>query len=1197
MSKLISLKELLEMDSDEFNSTINLLREEDKKEGKKKDDGDLTATDLVKLYLGGKITKSALAAGVGAGGVGAAMTAGKAIAGIAGAALIGTALGYGINRLISDDFEGEALERVNKSLKDLNYAKAELDVYCRGAGKLCQTTVRCLPQKDRGEWVEVKGKRSKTFVPRYGGNAVGGYQYERKEGLGIGDGREKTTAMAAKGWGDIPGAGAMAQKLGPTWGGKIYDQTPGFDARDGAVIAAIGNAIVWKDVLDGRADYDAKTGKLKLGSDAEILKYQACLKEILGSGFIQKTLANYPFVKKHYDMLQKALGLKPFVELEKIATRPTKPKDEKEKAAPVVTPKETCNELPMSVGCKGTQPSTMLAIMLRATEFGQAAFQKNEKKFEDMYNAQTYTEEMRDFIEQALRSVDSEVADLFKQKQGKIERLDDIDRLFYSLAKGSKLLEQIYAKDLRKLIAEAFDEILQEELLTEGGAGGHMRHPFDIMDVKTGADLVKKFEQIASEIQGGNLPDTKIDGVNTSIKVVNGDQFAMDRGSSKPIDVEGITIDRLPERFKPDPNSGREHGMVKAGQNVLGIFNAALEDIKPELAELGMLDDPTKFFNMEYVKGTTNVLAYDHDFIKIHGVNQFYEKSDRRGNPVRPGLERPINPETNKPIKDPSVPVAYDQEVMDRLVEKLNKHSDEFGFKIYSAIPSKITGDIDFSSALQAKVPVTYSKGDVKDAILADRLKTAINRIGEKVTTKDGRKPPAQGKEIYKAVLGASAADTNADPERQTPLNDLLETGEDYEKAIDGAVFWHATRLLGNAIIEAMEVDHPAVKGAASEHEGLVVRLQGDDFDTKITGEFILGGEASTFRDETPKKEQGKNIAIFPGSFKPPHKGHLSVIENIAASPNVDEIKVLISAPSKRVRSPKITPEKAKAVFEKYINASNISKPISIEVSSHPSPIGAAYEYIGKLAGPNENIYLLTSKADAARFPKEVMEKAKSENKNAATISVDSMVLPVCRDEGCETANKVSATTIRDIVDSHPDVTLEQLQVALNHMPDYLSTADKIATLEMLVDASLSDKFSSEELTNLSESVTFIMETIEKALDIVLLTEKVRKTKGKKEWCVVSKKKKTKEGKLRKYGCYKSKKAANRRLGQVEGFKARAMKEGEELEEFQIVEVSTMAGGSVQGYGGNPFKDVEDDNYRNLARIKIASPNGIGVGS
>ena len=346
----------------------------------------------------------------------------------------------------------------------------------------------------------------------------------------------------------------------------------------------------------------------------------------------------------------------------------------------------------------------------------------------------------------------------------------------------------------------------------------------------------------------------------------------MDRGSSKSIDVEGITTDRLPERFSAG------HGMIPAGENVLGIFNDALREAEPELKELGVLDDPTKFFNMEYVKGTTNVLAYDHDFLKIHGVNQFYEKKNRKGQPVRPGLERPIDPETNKAIKDPSVPVAYDQEVMDKLVEKLNKYADKYGFKVYSAIPSKTTGDFDFSPVMNVEVPVTYSTGDIKTATLGDRLKKAKNRIKDKVRTVDGRTPPAQGKEIYKAVLGASAADTNADPERQIPLDELLASDEDYQRAIDGAVFWHATRLLGNVIMNNMEVDHPAVSGPATEHEGLVVRLSGDDFDTKITGEFILGGEATSFRTAEPeeKKEiKGKTIALFPGSFKPPHKGHL----------------------------------------------------------------------------------------------------------------------------------------------------------------------------------------------------------------------------------------------------------------------------------------------------------------------------------
>ena len=593
-------------------------------------------------------------------------------------------------------------------------------------------------------------------------------------------------------------------------------------------------------------------------------------------------------------------------------------------------------------------------------------------------------------------------------------------------------------KDLKKLVRQVLKE--NKRLLSEGGAGGHMRHPFDVLKAQSsGSDLIDKFKEIGKEIQNGNLPDTKIDGVNTSIKLIdgpNGKEFAMDRGSMKPEDLEGMTVDKLVSRF------GEGHGMVTAGKDVLGIFNDALPEIEPELRDLGMFNDSSKFLNMEYVKGTTNVLAYDHDFLKIHGVSQFYNRKDRAGNLVRPGKERPLDPETKKPIKDPSSPVSYSEEALESLVVKLNKYSENYGFKVYSRIPSKAVGRFDFEPALSTRVPVTLAPGKVIDATLKERLLDARNRIGELVTTKDGRKIPAQGKDIYKAVLGTSTADRNADPSRQIPLNELLVSNKDYQKAIDGAVFWHATRLLGDVIIDNMEVDHPAVKGPAKDHEGLVIRMPGDNFDTKITGDFILSGEASTFRKGDTKGS--KTIAIFPGSFKPPHKGHLSVIRNvISTNPDIDEIRVIVSAPGKDVRSPKITPEKAKMVFDKYIESAALPRTVTVEVSSLPSPIGAAFSYIEKTEG-NQKIFLLTSEADASRYPQEALDKSASKNPNSDTITVKSLVLPACKNEGCEMAEKISATTIRNIVDRYPNVTLQDIKEATKLMPETLSQEQKI---------------------------------------------------------------------------------------------------------------------------------------------------------
>lgn len=463
-------------------------------------------------------------------------------------------------------------------------------------------------------------------------------------------------------------------------------------------------------------------------------------------------------------------------------------------------------------------------------------------------------------------------------------------------------------------------------LILEGGAGGHMRHPFDLDDVKTGKDLVKKFMQIAEEINQGNLPDTKIDGVNTSIKLVDGPsgkEFAMDRGSGQPLDVEGITIDRLGQKF------AEGHGMIGAGTTVLSIFNDAIAEITPELKQLGLYNDSSKFFNMEYVKGTTNVLSYDHDFLKIHGVNQFYEKSIR-GKPVRPGLKRPLDPDTGSPIKDPSTPVEYDKNVLNSMVEKLNKYSKKYGFAVYSAIPSKPTKQFDFSNVASIPAPVTLSVGNVENKTLGQRLLEATNRIDEQIALKDGRKIPAQGKEIYKAVLGASAADRNADPARQAPLDQLIADPKDYQKAIDGAVFWHATRMLGNVIMDSMEVAHPAVHGPASDHEGMVIVLKGDNFATKITGEFILGGEASNFRKDEPAPEQAateikiRTIAIYPGRFHPFHKGHRAAYDALASKFGKENTFIFTSNKVELPKSPFTYEEKLIMMNAAGVDTSNV---------------------------------------------------------------------------------------------------------------------------------------------------------------------------------------------------------------------------------------------------------------------------------
>ena len=104
------------------------------------------------------------------------------------------------------------------------------------------------------------------------------------------------------------------------------------------------------------------------------------------------------------------------------------------------------------------------------------------------------------------------------------------------------------------------------------------------------------------------------------------------------------------------------------------------------------------------------------------------------------------------------------------------------------------------------------------------------------------------------------------------------------------------------------------------------------------------------------------DIALVPGSYKPPHKGHYQMVSIYSGM--AKDVVVLISAPSeKSVRKTKtgqvITPEMSKKIFELYVNK---LPNVTVEISSMPSPVGAAYQALESLSG--KRVILGASKKD-----------------------------------------------------------------------------------------------------------------------------------------------------------------------------------------------------------------------------------------
>ena len=354
-------------------------------------------------------------------------------------------------------------------------------------------------------------------------------------------------------------------------------------------------------------------------------------------------------------------------------------------------------------------------------------------------------------------------------------------------------------------------------ILTEGGAAGHMAHPFNLPNVNDGKSLLDVFKKTANSLEK-NPGSVKIDGVNSSIRLVDLEgkkQFVMDRGSKKPLDIKGITKADLKDRFKK--KDGSIHGMIEAGGNVLDMFNEALPSLENDLKKLGAWDDPNILFNMEYVEGKTNVQDYGSNFIAIHGLNKIESKEVM-------GAKKMLTKRISKEI-------SYDKSALQSLLDNLEPTANKNNFKVYGSVPTEMVKKPNFGIALSQQYTIKSNEGDKTQSL--DKWLNELNDIPEETFIfMDGIKRGAVSKLVYTTLLNGGNID------------ELFENEEDKQAAVEGFTTYLATEKLGDEILKVL--DSPM--GSADNHEGVVIRDKKiANVPFKITGKFILGGMASDF--------------------------------------------------------------------------------------------------------------------------------------------------------------------------------------------------------------------------------------------------------------------------------------------------------------------------------------------------------------
>mgnify|MGYP000624953560 FL=1 len=161
-----------------------------------------------------------------------------------------------------------------------------------------------------------------------------------------------------------------------------------------------------------------------------------------------------------------------------------------------------------------------------------------------------------------------------------------------------------------------------ESLILEGGAAGHMSHPFDEKDLTFG-DFKKIIEAgLQGELNFEEEATEKTDGQNVFATVQDGEvKFARNKTElANPMDLA---------TFK---NKFEGH----ASKLVQDTFQFAAEDLANSLNKLSpkdleVFDNGKNFMNMELIYSKNpNVIYYDRDVIQFHGI----KKTDGEGNTI-----------------------------------------------------------------------------------------------------------------------------------------------------------------------------------------------------------------------------------------------------------------------------------------------------------------------------------------------------------------------------------------------------------------------------------------------------------------------------------------------------------------------------------------------------------------------------------
>lgn len=547
-----------------------------------------------------------------------------------------------------------------------------------------------------------------------------------------------------------------------------------------------------------------------------------------------------------------------------------------------------------------------------------------------------------------------------------------------------------------------------KKLILEGGLSGHMSHLYDNGDL-TFAQL----KDIFAKASHGELKGTeKTDGQNLFVSYSVKDGKAKAARNKGNIKAGGMDAAALASKF-----AGRGD-LTKVFVEAFDAFERAIESLSVEDQIEIFGEDAEIYFNAELMDPRSpNVVNYDTKTLVIH------QKGHGR-----------FDKETSAKVEDASENVKRLQSALEQVQDQESKEGYSVQINAIRGLEA-LSDDVALKNAYAALDKITSEDGLNNNSTITEYMVARLVPVVASTNT-----PQSTQKDVLRRLLKLPGGKTlpqlvkNLNPEQKAAVRAVVKDKSLLSRAIfplEQIVHDFSVKMLeglesafvvdsqkevsrlrqevsaaiktieasGNEeAIEVLQKQMAKLKAAqnvSTAAEGFVFDYDGHTY--KFTGNFapinqILGlfkygkGSIPPLMKETDvlTEDQGIDIAVVPGAFKPPHRGHLAMIQAYA---NMAKRVVIFMSPLPRKMpdGKSVSFEDARKVWDRYLKAYGLADQVTITESPVNSPVGASFHFIQNedenpdWAQPGETVVLgvSTKGGDQERFSKNAERHAR----------------------------------------------------------------------------------------------------------------------------------------------------------------------------------------------------------------------------